>query len=60
MSLSEDNIIGLRSIKAAVEECGDVHKVPITLDLLKAANNSHKIYMEHLRQQNAKRRWKEA
>ena len=34
MTLSEETIIGLRALKAVVEECGDVNKVPITLDLL--------------------------
>ena len=52
ISLSEDTIIGLRAIKADVDECGSMNKVPITLDLLKVVNNSHRIYMEHLRQQN--------
>ena len=32
MSFSEGNIIGLRAIKATVEEFGDVNKEPMTLD----------------------------
>ena len=59
MSLSDETIIGLRAIKAAVKECGDVNKVPITLNLLKVANNSYRMYMECLRQVNAKKRQKE-
>ena len=31
--------------------CGGVNKVPITLDLLKGANDSLRVYMEHLRQE---------
>ena len=53
-------IIGLRASKAAVEECGGVNKVPITKDLLKAATNSHRMYTEHLREEDAKKRQKEA
>ena len=59
-SLSEENIIGLRDIKATVEECEGVNKVPIMQDMLKVTNNSHRMYMEHLRQGNAKKRQKEA
>ena len=54
--LSEETFIGLRTTKAAVEECGAVNKVPITLYLMKVANNSYRMYMEHLRQENAKER----
>ena len=50
MSLSEKTIIGFRAIKAVVEECGGVNKVSVTLDLLKVAYNSHRMYMEHQRQ----------
>ena len=35
MDLNEETIIGLRAIKAAVEECGGVNKVQITQDLLR-------------------------
>ena len=50
MSLSEETTTELRAIKAAVEEYGGLNKEPITLDLLKVANNSHRMHMEHLRQ----------
>ena len=60
MALNEETIIGLRASKAAVEECGDINKVPITQDLLKVAINSHRLYTEHLREENAKKRQKEA
>ena len=39
--LSEEITIGLRAIKAAIEECEGANKVLITLNLLKVANNSH-------------------
>ena len=58
MALNET--IGLRASKAAVEECGGVNKVPITQDLLKVATNSHRLYTKHLREENAKKRQKEA
>ena len=52
MSLSKETFIGLRAIKAPVK---GVNKVPIKLNLLKVANNSHRMCMEHLRLENAKR-----
>ena len=58
VALNEETIIGLRASKAAVEECGGVNKVPITKDLLKAATNSHRMYTEHLREEDAKKRQK--
>ena len=60
VALNEETIIGLRASKAAVEECGGVNKVPITKDLLEAATNSHRMYTEHLREEDAKKRQKEA
>ena len=56
ISLGEEAIIGFRAIKTAVEECGTVDKAPILLesDLLKVANSSHRIHMEHPRCENAK------
>ena len=56
-SLIEETVIGLRTIKAAVEESGSVNKVTITLDLLNVAKKHD---MEHLRQENARKRRKEA
>ena len=60
MALNEDTIIGFRASKAAVEEFGGVNKVPITHDLLEVPTNSHKLYTEHLIEENAKteRSWK--
>ena len=56
VALNEETIIGLRASKAAIEQCGGVNKVPITKDLLKAATNSHRMYTEHLREKDAKKR----
>ena len=60
MSLHEETNIGLRAIKALVEGGGGVHEIPIALGLLKIANNSHRVYMEHPKQENTKKRQKEA
>ena len=43
MALNEEAIIGLRASKAAVEEYGDINKVPITQDLLKVGTNFHRL-----------------
>ena len=59
MALNEEAIIGLRASKAAVEECGGVNKVPIIQDFLKVTTNSHRLYTEHLREENVKKRQKE-
>ena len=34
--------------------------MPVTQDLLRVATNSHRMYTEHLREESAKRRQKEA
>ena len=54
MSLSEETIMGLRGIEAADEELGGVNKVPVMLNML------NRRYMKHLKQDNAKKRQKEA
>ena len=53
-------LTGLRSVKAAIQEYGGVDKVPITLDTVKTAENSCRLYNEHLREENAKKRQTEA
>ena len=45
-------------MKAAVEEYGGVDKVPITLDTVKTAEKSYRLYNEHLREEQAKERQK--
>ena len=58
--IHEETIIELRAVKDAAEECRGVNKVPLTLYLLKVANNSYRMYKEYLRKVNAKKRQKEA
>lgn len=55
MFLSE-TIVGLRTIKTAVEECEGVNKGSSNTGLVKVANNLHRMYMEHLRQEKLKKR----
>ena len=55
-ALHEETNIELRAVKAPVEESGGVHKVPITVGLLKIARNSNGIYMKHLKEENTKKR----
>ena len=56
ISMKRETLTGLRSVKAAVQEYGGVDKVPITLDTVKAAENSNRLYNEHLREQQARKR----
>ena len=60
VSMKKETITGLQSVKAAVEEYGGVDKVPINLDVVKTAENSYHLYNEHLREEQAKERQKEA
>ena len=53
MSMKDETIIGLRAMKAAVQNYGDVQNVPITLDMIKVFEKSHHLYIEHLRQEAA-------
>ena len=47
--MSEETINGLTSTKAAVQEYGRASKVPITLEMVKAVENSYKLYSQHIR-----------
>ena len=49
--MSEETINGLMSTKAAVQEYGRASKVPITLEMVKAVQNSYKFYSQHIRKQ---------
>ena len=46
-----ETINGLRSTKAAVQEYGHANKVPITLEMVKAVQNSYKLYSQHIREE---------
>ena len=57
--MSEETINGLRSTKAAVWEYGHASKGPITLEMVKAVQNSHKLYSQHIREQQQRKKTKE-
>ena len=46
MGMKGETITGLRAIKAAVTECGGEHNVPISLDMVKVAGKSYRLYKE--------------
>ena len=57
-SLKPETLRGLRAIKCAIDEYGGVTKVPITLDMVSAAERSHSIYKQHLREEESKKKRK--
>lgn len=57
--MSEESINGLRSTKAAVQEYGHASKVPVTLEIVKSVQNSHRLYSQHLQEEQEKKRRKE-
>ena len=59
VSMKRETLTGLRSVKAAVQDCGGVDKVPITLDTVRVAENSYRMYDEHLKEEQAKKKQKE-
>ena len=58
-SLKPETLRGLRAIKCAINEYGGVTKVPITLDMVSAAERSHSIYKQHMREEESKKKKKE-
>ena len=48
-------IIGIRATKDAMQEYGGMKNVPITLDIVKIAENSYLMYNKHLRQENLRK-----
>ena len=58
-SLKPETLRGLRAIICAIDEYGGVTKVPITLDMVSAAERSHSIYKQHLREEESKKRERE-
>ena len=58
-SLKPETLRGLRVIKCAINEYGGVTKVPITLDMVSAAERSHSIYKQHMREEESKKKKKE-
>ena len=59
IGLKGEIITGLRAIKAAVTEYGDEHNVPISLDMVKVADKSYRLYKEQLKQEQLKKQKKE-
>ena len=59
MGMKGENIAGLRAIKAAVTECGDEHNVTISLDMMKVADKSYRLYKEQVKQEQMKKQKKE-
>ena len=57
--MSEETINGLRSTKAAVQEYGHESKVLITLEMVKAVQNSYKLYSQHIREQQQRKETRE-
>ena len=50
---------GFRSTKATVQEYGHASKVPITLEMVKLVQNSYRLYSQHLREEQEKKKQKE-
>ena len=57
--MSEETINGLRSTKAAAQEYGHASKVPITLEMVKAVQNSYNLYSQHIREEQQRKKTKE-
>ena len=49
----------LRSTKAAVQAYGHTNKVPIILDMVKLVQNSYRLYSQHLREEQEKKKHEE-
>ena len=56
---SEGSVNGLRSTKAAVQEYGHASKVPLTLEMVKLVQNSYRLYSQHLREEQEKKKHKD-
>ena len=54
VSMKRETLTGLRSVKTAVQDYGGVDKMPITLDTVKVAENSYRMYNEHLERRTSK------
>ena len=57
--MSEETINGLRSTKATAQEYGHASKVPITSEMVKAVQNSNKLYSQHIREKQQRKKTKE-
>ena len=59
MGMKGETIIEFRASKAAFTECGGEHSVPISLDMVKVADKSHRLYKEQLKEEQMKTQKKE-
>ena len=57
--LKPETLRGLRAIKCAIYEFGGVTQIPITLDMINAADKSHSIYSQYLREEELKKKEEE-
>ena len=56
--MSQESVTGLIFTKAAVQEYGHASRLPITLEMVKLVQNSHKLYSQHLREEQEKKKHK--
>ena len=47
--MNDETLIGLRGVKAAIKDCWSVNNIPVTLDMVKAAEKSHQLSVKHLK-----------
>ena len=59
VSMKRETLTGLRSVKDAILDYEGVDKVPITLDTVKVAENSYRMFNEHMKEEQAKKMQKE-
>ena len=57
--LKPETLRGLRAIKCAIDEFGGVTQIPITLDMINAADKSRSVYSQYLREEELKKQKKE-
>ena len=56
--MNDETYIGLGAIKAAIKEFGSVNNISVTFDMVKAAEESCQLYVEHLKQEQLKKKQK--
>ena len=56
VAMKDETLIGLRAIKDARKNAGGITKVEVSLDMIKAAEQSRTVYHEHLKEEKKKKR----
>ena len=56
VAMKDETLIGLRAIKDAIKNAGGITKVEVSLDMIKAAEQSRSVYHEHLKEEEKKKR----